>query len=342
MIYQHKNYRWAGTFLFSLILMCAQAPVLLAQDKYKEDGTYLPSLKERELGEPVTDDGERVIYDRALPFWGQKVIDLGFELPNPYGVAAVYYWQEQDLILDNLAISVDGGPVQDIDFVDFGTPSVENTTGQFKADAWLLPFMNVYVTLGKFDGDGTIPLAIEGKDLLDFLGFDRACTGRPNDPEICDDILTTTALPKYEGQNIVFGTVLAMGWEDYFVTLPISYAISDVDIIDTNVEALNISPRIGINKPVGHHGSLAMFIGATYLKADIDIAGSVAFDTSGTSIPGLDDSTTIDFIISQRNKDRWNYTVGMNWEVNRAWSFHMESGFGGSRKNFVASATFRF
>jgi hypothetical protein len=71
-------------------------------------GSDVASLEERELGQPYTENGERVIYDRALPFLAQQVIDLGFELPRPYGAQFIGYWQEQDLILDNLSVSIDG------------------------------------------------------------------------------------------------------------------------------------------------------------------------------------------------------------------------------------------
>ena len=43
-----------------------------------------PTLENRELGEPnLAEDGERVIWKYKLPFLAQKVVDLGFELPNP-------------------------------------------------------------------------------------------------------------------------------------------------------------------------------------------------------------------------------------------------------------------
>jgi hypothetical protein len=83
-------------------------------------GADVASLEDRELGQPYLENGKRVIYDRALPFLAQEVIDLGFELPRPHGLQLIGYWQEQELILDNLSISVDGGDYQDIDFVDFG------------------------------------------------------------------------------------------------------------------------------------------------------------------------------------------------------------------------------
>ena len=119
------------------------------------------------------------------------------------------------------------GPVyahhQDIDFVEFGRPSVENTTAQAKLDAWLFPFMNVYVSVGTFDGDGVIPLALEGRDLLEFLGLGRLCGG-VLEPAFCSRILSAVAEPEYTGEALTLGMNLAMGWDDYFVTLPISHA----------------------------------------------------------------------------------------------------------------------
>ena len=42
--------------------------------------------------------------DTARPnHLAQEVIDLGFELPRPYGLQLIGYWQEQELILDNLS-----------------------------------------------------------------------------------------------------------------------------------------------------------------------------------------------------------------------------------------------
>ena len=63
--------------LFSLIPL-----VTFAQDSPPPG---VSSLKDRQLGEPHQEQGERIIYDRALPFLAQEVLDLGFKLPNPYG-----------------------------------------------------------------------------------------------------------------------------------------------------------------------------------------------------------------------------------------------------------------
>jgi len=296
--------------------------------------TLYPTLEDRELGQPNTaDSGDRVIWNRKLPFLAQQVVDLGFELPNPYGVALVPARIRQDLTLQNLVIGVNGAPEREIDFVDFGVPNVENSVLQVKFDAWIFPFLNAFTTIGVFDGNATIPLKFEGSDL-----FPDVCAITPNAP-ICVRTYSTVANPSYRGSNIALGLNLAMGWDRFFVTLPMTYAWTDVDIIDTTVTALNITPRIGMTGDMGERGTVAVFMGATYLRAEVDIAGSVTLDTPDG--PG-GDITTLSFRISQRNKDRWNALLGFNWELDRHWSIMAEAGFGGSRENFIGGVTYRF
>jgi len=80
-------------------------------------------------------------------------------------------------------------------------------------------------------------------------------------------------------------------------------------------------------------------MGATYLRAEVDIEGRIDLDTPGGP---NGDVTPLEFRISQRNKDRWNYLLGFNWDWNKNWSVMAEAGFGGSRENFIAGATYRW
>ena len=293
-----------------------------------------PTLENRELGEPnVAEDGERVIWKYKLPFLAQEVVDLGFELPNPYGVALIPARIRQDLTLQNLAIGVNGPADREIDFVDFGTPSVENSALQLKLDAWVFPFLNVFTTVGVFDGDANIPLKFDGVDL-----FPNICAATPNAP-LCVRTYSAVAHPSYEGSNVALGMTLAMGWDRFFVAVPLTYAWTDVDLLDTTVTALNITPRIGMTGDMGDRGTVAVFMGATYLRAELDITGQIDLDTPGGP---NGDVTSLSFRISQRNKDRWNYLLGFNWDWNKNWSVMAEAGFGGSRENFFAGATYRF
>ena len=124
------------------------------------------------------------------------------------------------------------------------------------------------------------------------------------------------------------------------MVLPMVYAVSDIDLIDTDVDAINISPRIGINGDLGKYGDIAVFLGATYLKAEVEVAGSITFD-----VPALgpnDREVTLNYQLIEENKDPWNAVAGANWQLSPRWGFMMEAGFAGSRKDIIAGVTFRF
>jgi len=301
-----------------------------------------PTLEDRNLGQPFeSPDPERRVWKHALPFLAQKVIDIGFDLPNPYGAALVAARIRQDLALDALEVSIGGGDLQPIDWVDFGQPSAEQSTVQAKMDAWVFPFMNVYAIAGAIEGRANLELGVPGDELLGFLGLGALCNppiGQPID--ICRRTLTTEAKLKYHGNNVGVGINLAMGWDRFFVTMPVTYVWSDVNLVDTTIEAFNASPRIGVTGDVGEMGVIAAFVGATYLDANIDLTGSFSFDTSG--VPGLGDTSTLDFKVNQRNKDKWNYLVGANWDISKHWNVMIEAGVGGSRENLITGFNYRW
>ena len=306
------------------------------QDDLIDLHVVVPHLEGRELGEANIDtQGNKIIWDHPLPFMAQEVIDLGFELPLPFGISIVPAAFEQDLTLSDLKIGTSGVADTPIEQLNFDHPSVKNTALQLKVDAWLFPFMNVFATIGKVDGRATIPLSLLGEAISPGL-----CGSQTGSPDFCNKTYSAVAKPDYDGTNWSIGTVLAMGWDQFFVVLPMVYAVSDVDLIDTDVDAINISPRIGVNGDLGRYGDIAVFLGATYLKAEVEVAGSVTFD-----VPALgpnDREVTLNYQLIEKNQDPWNALAGANWQISPKWGFMLEAGFGGSRKDVIAGVTFRF
>ena len=81
-----------------------------------------------------------------------------------------------------LEVGIDGGSLEEIDFVEFDVAEAENTFAQVKADLWLFPFMNVYAVGGRVQGDATVPLGFPVDDALNFLGFGALCPSGPLRP----------------------------------------------------------------------------------------------------------------------------------------------------------------
>ncbi len=278
-------------------------------------------------------------WNRALPILGQKVVEKGFNLPMPYGVALVGAWKRQDIDLYDLSIRVPGGEWTTIPFPLFNEPYADTSTVQAKFDFWLLPFLNVYALAGRVEGDSIIPLSFLGADLMDLIGTGDLCDSlRP--PASCFRTYSGTYRGDISGDNLSIGINPALGYKDFFFTMPTTWTWTDVDSSDRVVESFYLSPRIGLNVPTRQSGGLSVYIGAAYLRAENFITGSIDVDTS--DMPGAEDGLTIEYSVWSDNSDRWNFLVGFNWSITQRWNVHFEADAGGSRQGGTFSATWRF
>ena len=286
----------------------------------------------------VDDQGEDAprIWDHKLPFLAQKVIDLGYDLPLPYGIGLTYVKVDQDQLLDNLWVGINGREKEPFEFVSFANASSRNDSVILKLDAWLFPFMNVFAMLGKIDGNAPVDIVLDGNGMLDHL--DITCSGLPPSP-LCallqdKTFALPTINPSFSGETYGIGTVLAGGWNNWFVTVPFNFTYVDLDGKDTEGLAYTVTPRFGRVFNLGTKGNLSLFAGGNYLKTELTVEGQV-------STP--DGLIVIDYTIEQSNKDRWNLLLGYNWDINKRWSWTLEyDGFIGSREAFITSVTRRF
>ena len=112
------------------------------------------------------------------------------------------------------------------------------------------------------------------------------------------------------------------------------FTYADLDDKDTEGIVTTITPRIGRLIGLGKLGNLAAFVGGQYIRSELEVDGTFFFGDTGLSV---------DYKVSQKNKDPWNITVGANWSFNKHWSATLEyGGFIGSREGIVAAATLRF
>lgn len=273
---------------------------------------------------------EREIWPHPLPFMGQAVTDLGFELPKPFGISLTYNTMQHDLLLDNLEVGFRAANqppsgTQPVSTVDFNDVEDDNKTALLRFDAWILPFFNVFALVGKLEG--TTELTID-LDLRDF-GIDRPISRRDR--------------ADYEGETYGIGFNLAGAYKNMFGVLNVTYNHSDVDIAPgSKIISLNVSPRIGLNSTVGDWGKLATYIGLTYLSYDMDIADSISV-TNPAFLPIIGSPTmVIDYSIEASEKRNWNALIGANWDITRSWSLQAELQGGGLREQFVSSLTYRF
>jgi hypothetical protein len=281
------------------------------------------------------DDAPRV-WNRALPFFAQQVIDKGYELPLPYGIGLTYAHVDQEQILSGLEVGLNGGAKESFPFVGFDNARSVSDSLQVKLDAWLFPFMNVFALFGRVEGEAPLNVYIDGNGMLDQLGITCGGPGPPN--PLCGLLENETFVldieAKFRGNTYGVGTVLAGGWNNWFVTVPISYTYADMEGKETEGATTSITPRFGKVLNLGDKGNLALYTGGSYLRTKLTVQGTEVTP---------DGLLVIDYTIEQKNKDRWTVVLGGNWDINKRWSVSAEyNGFVGSRDAFITSIVRRF
>lgn len=327
-----------------LVLLAAAGSLALAWQTpvFAYGGHVVPSMesprKTPATDEPPPEPGPRK-WEHALPIWGQKVIDRGIDLPNPYNLGFSAYFGDEIRDLSDLTININNGPPLDTSFVEFPESRIKNHSIQYQFGAWLFPFLNIYAITGFSAGKGDVDIRIPGAELMEFLGVPGCNLSGPLRPALCDQTLEGTAKANYKGYTYGAGFTAAGAYKDFFFSLPVQYVISDVSMSEKKGKTWNITPRIGWNFHPKRRGLVTAYIGGTYMISDISIEGSFTFDTSGTVI-GQD--TTMGYAIKVEPREPWNYLAGVNWMPNKTWGYLAEVGFGGSRENFLVNLFYRF
>ncbi len=308
--------------------------------KVKDKPSSYANLGARKLGDTLkTAAGEKKVWPHALPIWGQKVTDLGFTLPNPYGVTIMGAYIRQDLTLNNLAISTDGENFQGIPFVEFPGVTAKDIALQVKVDAWLFPFMNIYAVGGYIDGTANLTVGLPIDSVLSFFGLDHICGGHL-EPDFCGDDIALPIEPVYHGFNVGLGTVLAMGFSGWFVTVPLTYVWSDLNITESTIKTFTMEILFGRIFPLGNGKALEFFVGTQYLNAAYKVRGSIPIPLS--SIDSTLTDQTLYYELDEANLDRWNFAAGGNWQISPDWDLQFQATFLGSREQFVLGVVYRW
>jgi hypothetical protein len=100
--------------------------------------------------EELRDSLKTAEYPYVLPIWGEKASKKGFNLPYSAGISAQYFWQQSDLILENLEVGFNNGTMYNLDgIIQFDKAKATADATTIRPDVWLFPFLNVYGILGK-------------------------------------------------------------------------------------------------------------------------------------------------------------------------------------------------
>jgi hypothetical protein len=198
---------------------------------------------------------------------------------------------------------------------------VQNEEGTYtlRADAWILPFWNVYGILAKTNGTAIGPLLIDLEPV-----FPNLCRLPGNDCQV-----DSTFRLDYKANVRGYGTTIAGGYKDFFGMIDYNRTTADLDISLTDAKATVISSRIGWNGKIGKFAGV-LWVGVMYqdISQTLDLPLDIGEDTL---------LVTID----QSTQEAYNYIIGGNWDINRSFSILAEIGLG-KRTSQMLNFTYRF
>lgn len=287
-----------------------------------------------------TTESTTVQKSRFLPIWGDEARAQGYELPEPFGAGYAYMHLKQDIVVDNINIIIPPTvPLIKGIYIDAGATSQTSETHLARFDAWVLPFMNVYALLGKTKGSSTTVL--ENGSYITKIGPFTQSHSLPVKGELFQ--------LDFKGDTYGVGTTLAGGYQDAFALVDVNYTRADLDILDGEIKALVVTPRIGYTFSLAQlfegHGNakLQLWTGAMYQDITQNFRGNINQLNLPASIQSLVNlfASDMKFDVKQHLANKWNPLIGARFELTPHFNFTTEVGFD-QRKTFMFTGEYRF
>jgi hypothetical protein len=328
-------------------------------------------------------------YPYILPIWGAKVAAKGFALPYSAGLSLNYAWQQSDLVIDNLNVGFNNGPMVNLDeIVRFNSAVSSTSLLNFRPDFWVLPFLNVYGLFIK----GNSSTAIDAGLWL------------PDTANVWREVTSFSSKADFAATGMGFGMTPTIGIAGGFMALDMNVVWTDVDALDKPVFSFVFGPRFGksfkLKKP---ERTVAIWAGGFRVHISSETNGSLmlsevlpiddlqtkvdggldkvadaqtnvdewwnglppeeqknpvnkakyetanrVIETSANLLTSIDgalsnaESASVQYSLTKRPKDMWNFIVGSQFQINKHLMIRAEYGFLGSRQQLNTGLQFRF
>jgi hypothetical protein len=146
-------------------------------------------------------------------WWGDKATKAGYSLPYSAGLSVQYLGSESLLIIDNLMVGFNNGPMYNLDgIVRFDEAKARAEALTVRPDIWLFPFLNVYGILGKAQASTDVNFGVW---VPDSTGVDK-------------EVLKTGTIVDFNTTTFGFGITPTIGVGGGFLALDMNLAWVDV------------------------------------------------------------------------------------------------------------------
>jgi hypothetical protein len=328
-------------------------------------------------------------YPYSLPIWGAKATKKGYNLPYSAGIGINYFWQKSDLVLNELMVGFNNGPMYNLDeIVRFNNAVAEASAVNIRPDIWVFPFLNVYAILGKANTSTSIDAGV----------------WIPDTSDVWKEVSSLSTKADFNATMFGIGITPTMGVGGGWIALDMNVAWTDVSALNKPVFTYVFGPRAGktfkFKKP---ERNIAFWAGGFRVKFSSSTEGSInladvlpvdqwqskvddglanieakqeqvdtwwndlsemeqnnpsnkakyetinrTIDAAGNILTAADgavssaQTSTVQYSLQKNLKDKWNFIVGSQLQINKSWMLRAEYGFLGSRQQFIGGLQFRF
>lgn len=216
-----------------------------------------------EQGLENSDSLKNLEYPYILPIYGADAHKLGYKLPYSAGIGINYIWQESDLIIDNLQIGFNNGPMTSLDEVIRFDGATSGASGvNVRPDIWLFPFLNVY---GLFAQSKTSTQIDAGLWL-------------PDTSNNWNELSAFSTEANFDATSFGFGLTPTFAVKGWWIALDMNMLWTDVSALDKPVFTFVFGPRFGKTYKINEDMNFALWFGGFRLKFSSETSGSLSLN----------------------------------------------------------------
>jgi len=200
-------------------------------------------------------------YPYLLPIWGKKAAKRGFDLPYSAGINVNYLYQQSDLVINNLQVGFNNGPLHNLDeVVRFDKATSTTNAVNFRPDVWILPFLNVYGIFAKSRSSTAIDFGVWA----------------PNSSNQWTELFKTSTKADFEGTTVGFGLTPTIGVGGGFMALDMNFGWTDIAALEKPAFSFVFGPRFGKSFRLKKQQVLTLWAGGFRVKINSGTTGSLA------------------------------------------------------------------
>lgn len=227
--------------------------------------TFAQVFTNKEVGkknQELADSLKKSDYPFLLPIWGDKATKAGFSLPYSAGFSMQYLGQESLLIIDNLNVGFNNGPMYNLDgIVRFDEAKALASALTVRPDVWLFPFLNVYGILGKAQASTNVNFGVW---VPDASGIEK-------------EVLSAGTTVDFNTTTFGIGMTPTIGVGGGFLALDMNMAWVDVPQLSQPARSFVFGPRFGKNfKLKKPEQTVAVWVGGFRVSIRSGTDGSIS------------------------------------------------------------------